>query len=269
MILINGEQRDSLPTSDRAIHYGDGLFETIAVVNAKPRLWSAHMERLALGCERLKITPPDFCQLHDEVLAAAGAEERAVIKIIYSRGSGGRGYRLPDESSPRRIVIRYPWPDFPESGIRLRFCRTPLACNPALAGIKHLNRLEQVMARAEWSEPDIQEGVMCDLDGRVKEGTMSNLFWVRGSVLYTPDLSSCGVQGVMRAQVIECAAELGIDCVSSEITDQALLEVDEIAISNALIGLCPVSQLAGHQLPSSELVERLRVALNTRLEAME
>ena len=124
------------------------------------------------------------------------------------------------------------------------------------------------MARAEWDDPGIHEGVMCDLEGRVKEGTMSNLFWVKSGKLYTPDLSNCGVEGVMREQVIEIATALGIEVVTSEITQQELLEVDEIAISNALIGLCPVSRLESKELSSNDVTTRLRVALSRRLEEM-
>ena len=121
------------------------------------------------------------------------------------------------------------------------------------------------MARAEWNEPDIHEGLMCNLQGRVKEGTMSNLFWVKDGVLYTPDLASCGVEGVMRAQVMETAEALGINVVTAEITPQELLEVDEIAISNALIGFCSVSRLEDRALPATAMTYRLRAELNRRL----
>jgi len=257
---------DALPLSDRALHYGDGLFETIAVIRGKPRLWDSHLARLVRGCERLKIPPPNLNTLYDEVVTVADSDERVVVKVIYSRGSGGRGYRLPDESSPRRIVMRYPWRLLPAGDIRLRFCHTPLSCNPVLAGIKHLNRLEQVMARAEWVVPEIYEGLMCDLNGAVKEGTMSNLFWVKKGRLYTPDLSTCGVAGVMREQLFAVAATQGVTVETAEIAPEELLLVDEIGITNALIGLTPVAWLEDYQLPSNKLLSQLQIALNESLE---
>lgn len=269
MIMINGEQRDTLPATDRALHYGDGLFETLAVINGRPRLWPAHMARLQRGCEVLGLAPPDQQQLYDEALTLCGAEERAVLKIIYSRGSGGRGYRPPQQATHQRILFRYPWPDYSEQqqGIRLHLCRTPLACNPLLAGIKHLNRLEQVLARAEWDNPDIHEGVMCDLIGWVKEGTMSNLFWVEGGILHTPDLSNCGVAGIMRAQVMELACEMGLELVIAETTPQGLSQVDEIFVTNSLIGIWPVTHFNGHDYPLGVMTQQLREALQKRLEA--
>ncbi len=270
MIMINGEVKDALPATDRALHYGDGLFETIAVINGQPRLWSEHMARLQHGCERLGLPIPDAGQLLEEAVLLCGTEKRAVLKIIYSRGSGGRGYYPPQEVVPQRLLFRYPWPDYPvpAQGIHLRLCETPLACNPALAGIKHLNRLEQVLARAEWDAAAVHEGVMCDLMGRVKEGTMSNLFWVKNGQLYTPDMSRCGVAGVMRAQVMKLAADLGINMVTAEITPEELKQVDEIFMTNSLIGIWPVAQFDGKTFTSDGLTQRLQAAMRSSLEGV-
>lgn len=268
MIMINGEMTELLSATDRGLHYGDGLFETIAMINGTPRLWMHHMERLQRGCAVLRLPPPDLQQLHAEALALCGSAERAVLKLVLTRGSGGRGYRPPPRVVAQRLLFRYPWPDYGDldAGIHLRLCRTPLACNPLLAGVKHLNRLEQVMARAEWDDPTIHEGLMCDLDGQVKEGTMSNLFWVAGGRLYTPDLSRCGVAGVMRAQVMGLASELGIELKIAEIDPQGLAQVDEIFLTNSLIGIWPVRRYAGRDFPPGEVTQRLRLALHTRLE---
>ncbi len=270
MIMINGELRDTLPATDRALHYGDGLFETIAVINGRPRLWSEHMARLQQGCERLGLPKPDAEQLREEAVSLCGSEKRAVLKIIYSRGSGGRGYYPPQEALPQRLLFRYSWPDYPEQsqGVHLRLCETPLACNPALAGIKHLNRLEQVLARAEWNDSAIHEGVMCDLDGRVKEGTMSNLFWVKDGELHTPDVSRCGVAGVMRAQIMKLAAEMGIHTVTAEISPEELKQVDEIFMTNSLIGIWPVARFDGEDFTSHELTHRLQLVLSSSLEGL-
>jgi 4-amino-4-deoxychorismate lyase len=270
-IMINGEMTQLLPATDRGLHYGDGLFETIAVVNGRPRLWSAHMARLQRGCEVLGLPMPDLHLLHSEALTLSSSEQRAVIKLIVTRGSGGRGYRPPADATPQRILFRYPWPDYPElsSGIRLRVCQTPLACNPALAGIKHLNRLEQVLARAEWDDPAIHEGLMCDLGGQVKEGTMSNLFWVEEGRLFTPDLNRCGVAGVMRAQVMAIARNLGTTLETAEILPEELLQMDEIFMTNSLVGIWPVGHFAGRDFLPGKLTQGLQAVLQSRLEDEE
>jgi len=266
--MINGEITGEIAATDRGLHYGDGLFETMAVVDSRPRLWTAHMARLQRGCEVLRLPTPDLQLLQDEAYALSAGSERAVLKVMITRGSGGRGYRPPQEAVPQRLLFRYPWPDYPEpsQGLRLRICQTPLACNPALAGIKHLNRLEQVLARAEWDDPTIHEGLMCDLDGMVKEGTMSNLFWVQDGRLYTPDLSRCGVAGVMRGQVMALARDLGISVMLDEVHPDELAQMDEVFLTNSLIGIWPVAHLAGRDLAVGELTEGLRSVLQSRLE---
>ena len=271
MILINGEVNKEISATDRGLHYGDGLFETIACINGKPRLWPAHMARLQRGCEVLGLPQPDTEQLYHEVCSLCRDQARAVVKLIYTRGSGGRGYRPPHVMVPQRLLLSYPWPDYSDSagGIRLRLCDTPLACNPVLAGIKHLNRLEQVMARAEWDDATTHEGLMCDLDGWVKEGTMSNLFWVSGDTLHTPDLSRCGVAGVMRDQVMVEAGRIGIEVKLAEIEAEGLVQVDEIFMTNSLVGIWPVAEYAGHRFAAGRVTARLQAALQQSLESFE
>jgi 4-amino-4-deoxychorismate lyase len=268
VIMINGEMTELLQATDRGLHYGDGLFETVAIINGRPCLWPQHMERLQRGCAVLKLPVPDLEQLYAEALSLCGNDGRAVLKLVITRGSGGRGYRPPQEVTAQRLLFRYPWPDYPDlsDGIQLRLCQTPLACNPALAGIKHLNRLEQVLARAEWDDPAIHEGLMCDLDGQVKEGTMSNLFWVDDGRLFTPDLSRCGVAGVMRAQVMALARDLGIRVSIAETDPEALRQADEIFMTNSLIGIWPVARFASRDFAAGELTLGLQSVLQTSLE---
>ncbi len=270
-MMINGELNDQLPATDRGLHYGDGLFETIAVINGRPRQWGAHMARLERGCEVLGLPEPDLQQLYTEALMLCGDSERAVLKLVITRGTGGRGYMPPQPCNPSRLFFLYPWPDYPDAsnGVRVRLCETPIACNPVVAGIKHLNRLEQVLARAEWEDPAVHEGLMCDLDGRVKEGTMSNLFWVKEGKLYTPDLKRCGVAGVMRTQVMLLARDLGIGVTESEITPDELVEVDEIFLTNSLIGIWPVGHFAGRDFTPGEMTLGLQSVLQGKLEEFE
>ncbi len=261
-VLINGRQASALPVTDRGLQYGDGLFETMAVFDGRCPWFDRHYERLVTSCDRLAINPPEKALLFAEVSQLAGGQTRAVIKIIHTRGSGGRGYRTPAQSAQTsRIVMRFPWPAYPAAywreGIRLFPCRTRLGCNPALAGLKHLNRLEQVIARQEWTDDDFAEGLMSNHEGYVVEGIMSNVFWRRDAVLYTPDLQQCGVEGVMRRWVLARAKKQGVEVRVCSETEAALQRADELFLSNSLIGLWPVKEFAGVRYPVGTLCQSL------------
>jgi len=266
MMLINGVVTDQLAASDRGLQYGDGLFETIAVINGQPQLWEAHIARLTLGCEALKLPLPDSALLLNEAQQLCGDGSPAVLKIIITRGSGGRGYRFPEPVDARRILSIHPWPDFPRShyqqGITMTLCNTRLGSNPVLAGIKHLNRLEQVLARNEWQDDDIHEGVMLDVDGSVIEGTMSNLFIVEGSTLITPDLSQCGINGVMRQTVLALAAQLGITTRIETISLARLKAASDCFVTNSIIGLWPVRTLDDITYQQGKITQDLMQALS-------
>jgi len=212
MILVDGEQTDSLPVSDRGLHYGDGVWETIAVVAQVPQFIDEHFARLSKGCQALAIDVPDFRLLEAEIKSLCDSvDELAVLKIIITRGSGGRGYRPDAASCPRRILSLHPWGKhvfhYREQGIQLARCNTRLSINPQLAGFKHLNRLEQVLASTELSNT-AQEGLMLDYNDHVIEGTMSNLFIISpDNAIKTPLLNQCGVSGIMRQQLIDWLAE--------------------------------------------------------------
>lgn len=265
--LIDGEYLDTLTIADRALHYGDGVFETIAIHQGQAQLWAAHMARLQQACGVLGLTAPDQASLAEESRQLCHGTAQGVLKIIISRGSGGRGYRAPSNPVSRRILIRYPWPTLPdrEHGVRLRFCQTPLSCHPQLAGIKHLNRLEQVLARNEWQDDDIYEGLMCDPQGYLVEGCMSNLFAIQQGNLLTPDLGQCGIAGIMREQVLALANQTGVCVKQVRMKPAALLQMDEIFITNSLIGIVPVRKLAQQSYPIEQGLAWHR-ALQAKLE---
>lgn len=238
--LVDGVPRDTLSVLDRGLSYGDGLFETVRLIGDRAPLWSRHMARLAEGGRRLAIPVPAPDALWREVLAVTAGMAEAVVRITVTRGVGQRGYASPAEPVPARIVAAFPMPT-PDSrlaaeGLRLRVCDLRLAAQPVLAGLKHLNRLEQVLARAEWSDPSIQEGLLLDAEDRVVCATMSNVFAVIGGTVVTPSVMRCGVAGVARAEVL--AAWQGV-----QVRDLALDELrsaQEVFLASSVRGILPV-----------------------------
>lgn len=265
MWLIDGRRATRLPVTDRGLHYGDGLFETLAVVEGRVRLLPLHLARLAEGCRRLHLPPPPADLLAGELERLARRQARAVLKLIVSRGDGQRGYAPPQPTHTRRMLGRFAWPSWPRShytrGVAVRVCETRLGLNPALAGVKHLNRLEQVMARAEWRGGPWQEGIMLDSEARVVCGTMSNVFAVRQGRLETPALTRCGVAGVMRGLVRREAARLGLECIERDLDLDTLAGADELFLTNALIGLWPVRRLGARDMSRGPLTRALQGAL--------
>jgi len=249
-VLINGSARGPLSAADRGLLYGDGLFETIAVSDGIPRLWQRHMDRLRAGCYRLGIAVPDPTTLWREALALGEGSHRSVLRLTVTRGHGGRGYRPPEACEPSRILALHPWPDHPRSyhtdGVAVRVCRTRLGLNPALAGLKHLNRLEQVLARGEWGQT-FQEGLMLDASDRVVEATASNLLVLRHGALLTPLLDQAGVAGVMRGWLLERARAAGWRVTEAHLTLDEVRDAEGLALSNAVIGVWPVGSLEGRE----------------------
>ena len=264
-ILINGKVQDSLSAQDRGLQYGDGVFETIAVADAVPLCLEEHFCRLQEGCERLSMPAPALPALRAEVARVAGGSPRAALKIILTRGVGGRGYAAPAEPRPNRIIMRYPWPGYPPenatTGVTLRFCRQRYGINPALAGIKHLNRLEQILARREWQDQAIAEGLVMDMDDNVIEGTMSNLFMVKNNELLTPDLSGCGIRGVIRQKIIDLAARLDLAVREQTIPAALLYRADELFLCNSLIGVWPVRRIEEQPFKPGAITRHIRQAL--------
>jgi len=248
MMLVNGKNRETIAITDRGFQYGDGLFETIEVANGQPVLFDLHLERLKDGCKRLSIPFSETELLGLEAKALCQSAGKAVLKIIVTRGSGGRGYRQPELIQPVRVLSLHPFPDYSdahkEQGIVARFCDTRLGLNPSLAGIKHLNRLEQVLARAEWYDPAVQEGIMLDINDHVIEGTMTNLFYVKNSILHTASLELAGIAGVMRKLIIILASEHKLPVIEHSFFKTDILFADEVFVSNSIIGLWPVRQIA-------------------------
>jgi 4-amino-4-deoxychorismate lyase len=232
---------------DRGLEYGDGLFETIAVVEGRPRLLARHLARLAAGCGRLGIEMPPAAPLAAELAAAAREPGVGALKLIVTRGAGGRGYVSDPATAPRRWLAALPPrvrpAAFAGDGVTVRWCSGRLAEQPLLAGLKHLNRLEQVLARREWQDPAIAEGLMLDVHGRLVCGTMTNVFIVQGTEIVTPALTRCGVAGVIRGALIEAFRAAGLPVTERDLEPRELAAAAEVFLTNALIGVWPVKAI--------------------------
>lgn len=257
-ILVDGIPTPQISVLDRGLGYGDGLFESIRLIGTVAPLWSRHMQRLADGCARLRIPPPDLQQLWQETLQVSADMDTSVVRITVSRGQGERGYALPAHPRPSRVVSAFVPPHVDRhvyaQGVQLRICDIRLSEQPLLAGIKHLNRLEQVMARAEWDDPAIAEGVLLDSHERVISATMANLFAVIDGELRTPSLDRCGVAGVARAEVLAA-------CPGTRVGDMTLAELraaDELFLSSSVRGIVPANSLEGRHYPPGALTRRLQ-----------
>ncbi|HVS25994.1 MAG TPA: aminodeoxychorismate lyase [Burkholderiales bacterium] len=247
MILVNGVQTDSLSVHDRGLMYGDGVFRTLRVSHGVALCWQRHYRKLLADCAALNINCPSIAVLSMEVEAVTKANPECVVKIIITRGAGTRGYRVAPGATPNRVVMSSPLPDYPashyEQGVKVRICDLRLGLQPRLAGIKHLNRLENVLARQEWNDEAIAEGLLLDGEGHVICGTMTNLFTLKGAELCTPDLSRCGLAGVQRERVLERAGKAGIACKVRAISLPELLRADEAFLTNSVIGVWQIREI--------------------------
>ncbi|RMC95982.1 aminodeoxychorismate lyase [Aquitalea palustris] len=253
-MLINGQPGEQISALDRGLAYGDGIYRTIEIRQGKPRLWRWQYQRLLADAARLKLPLPDEALLLAEIAQLAAGVEQGVAKIVLTRGVGARGYAMPADCQPTRLVSVTPWAGYPQErardGVNVRWCDTRLSCQPLLAGIKHLNRLENVLARSEWSDPDIHEGLMLDQRGLLIEATMSNVYLVEGQRIVTPRLDQNGVQGMLRDWLFAHAPQLGYQLDEADIAPARLWQAEQVFLSNSLIGLWPVARIAGQALPA-------------------
>lgn len=257
-VLVDGQPAAVAPT-DRGLAFGDGVFRTLAIRAGRALNWRWHWRRLAADCEALGLALPEEALLLAELRQVAPAD--AVAKIIVTRGAATRGYRIDrGRRGGTRIVAAFPAmahdPAAARDGVRVRRCGLVLSQQPLLAGIKHLNRLENVLARSEWDDAAIAEGLLADAEGHVIEGTMSNVFMARGGRLATPLLSRCGVVGAQRERVRELLAADGIACEERDIPWAEMEEAEEIFLTNSLIGVWPVARLQERVLAVGALARR-------------
>lgn len=258
---IDGVAGNLVPVDDRGFNYGDGLFETILIRSGRARFLEAHLARLLHGLTRLGIPFDALTALRTEIShAVSRAPPLAVLKIIITRGSAQRrGYAPRDAGPARRVVTLWPAPPLaiPREGVELRVAATRIGANPALAGIKHLNRLENVLAAAEVPDDPAFDALLLDTAGHMVCGSMSNVGIVKGGAVTTPLLDAYGVAGVVRGIVIRECAALGIPCAQRRIALAELAAADEVFITNARIGVVPVRRVGEHSFHMHAVTLRL------------
>ncbi|MFM9834671.1 MAG: aminodeoxychorismate lyase [Methylophilaceae bacterium] len=265
--IINGNLFGVVSPLDRGLAYGDGVFRTLKMVNGLPEQWPAHYQKLVADCGAIGIVCPSPELLMSDLQQLFDMNEIAVAKIIISRGEGERGYKPPAITAPMRLIIKSEMPEYPAShfsqGVQLHVCQTRLAYQPKLAGVKHLNRLENVLARMEWHDPSVSEGLMLDFQGNVIECTSANIFARFGDTLLTPSLDLCGIAGITRQRILALAHTFGLKPQIESLDFQKLLAADEVIICNSLYGAWQVRGLQTKIWPKNTLDTDIRKALNT------
>ncbi len=260
--LINGHLGGAIDSADRGLAYGDGLFETISCRDGAPRWLALHLQRLQHGCERLRIPFRDLDLLRAEIGGLAAGQQRCIIKVIVTRGTATRrGYAPAGDEQPTRIVSRHDWPAAPPrtaAGFALGLSSVTLGTNPLLAGLKHLNRLEQVLAQMQRDAAAVDEVLMLSSDGQVIGGSMSNVFLADEDGLFTPELGRCGVAGVMRRVVLDAAAALGQPVSVRPVVLRELTAAREFIITNVRWGMQSVQRIDGRALSDDSHARRLR-----------
>lgn len=265
--LINGNFNTAISVHDRGLSYGDGVFRTIKVVNGLPEHWPIHYQTLVEDCSALGIVCPSADLFISDFEQLFTVEDFvSVAKIIVTRGEGERGYKPPAITTPTRLMIKSNLPGYPDSyfteGVALHLCETRISHQPKLAGVKHLNRLENVLARMEWHDPAIAEGLMLDIAGNIIECTSANIFARFQNVLVTPKLDLCGVAGITRRQILSRAHLLNLESTVETIDLEKLFNADEVIVCNSLFGVWQVRSLSNKKWPKQSLASNIRKVLS-------
>lgn len=265
--LFNGQPATQIPLTERGLHYGDGVFRTLRIHKGQPVAWPAHWQRLVHDCGRLFLPLPDAQVLLAECAQLFADFGGGVLKIMITRGASGRGYAPAQDAPVNRLLLRYPLSTpWPQACANIGVCTLRLGRNPQLAGVKHLNRLEQVLARRECQQAGWREALILDTEDWIISGTMSNLFIVSNGHLVTPKLDYAGVIGATRERVLAAATQAGIACAQRNIVLQDCLDADEIFLCNSLIGVCAITRLRDRRFADGDLTRWCRQALTTTLQ---
>ncbi|WP_070967542.1 aminodeoxychorismate lyase [Vibrio sonorensis] len=249
MYWVNGKVAQTVDIGDRSFQYGDGCFTTMLTLNGSIHLWHLHKERMVRCLDLLGIVQPDWFEVECWLNHASQPSPKAGLKLHISRGAGGRGYGTDGADKTLVTISDFAFPShylqWQENGIDLGVCTTKLGHNPLLAGHKHNNRLEQVLAKREAESEGFADALVLDIDNKVVETTMANLFWCKDQTLFTPTIDKAGVAGVARKQVMSLAKDKGMSICEGHFKLDELYLADEIFITNSVIGVCPVTAISG------------------------
>ena len=268
--LVNGDFSSGVSVNDRGLNYGDGAFETIAYTNGNAVFWERHYKRLKKGCDILGFDCPienDLLKDIKKITETDGSTDNAVIKIIVTRGESERGYKPSEHTTPNVIVSLSAYPLYPSAywkdGVDIKKCTTNLSSQKKTSGIKHLNRIDQVLARREWDD-EFQEGLMLNENGHVIEAVMSNVFIVEDKKIVTPIIKGSGVKGIMREVVLNICETSGIMVLKDKLTLERVLKADEVFLTNSLIGIWPVKRIENTQLEVGSLTQEIMQSLKNK-----
>lgn len=270
MTLVNGEKESQVSIFDRGLCYGDGFFETFFYSNGTLQNWSYHWARMVKSADILRMTLPDpsvfFADL-ESLEKKIDTDGNCVVKIVITRGVGGRGYSPSSCKVINRLMYSDSLPDYKslrKTGVDVSLLNTRLEAEGKIAGLKHLNRLNQIMAKMELEERDTREGILCNQDGYVREGVSSNIFIIKNQSIITPPLNDCGVAGVLRSKVIHVSPKYHTPVIEKNFTIEELLDADEVFFTNSLLGVCPVTSIEGETYNVGNITQKL---MSLQLEA--
>ena len=260
--LVNGELSPFVGADDRALAFGDGLWERVAVVNGTPWWWQDHMNRLRRGCELLGLAPPSQSVLLREIQTVTAGRKQAIVKLILSRGAGSVAYLPGSDQVQTRVITAYPWPEErvrkAQLGVAARVCKTRIAVQPLLGGINHLNRLEMVLAAREMADHEEQEGLLLDANDHLISAIDSNLVLVFGDQMLTPRMDRSGVRGVLRGRIIR---EFKARTELRRITVDMIAEASEVFLCDVVRGIVPVLSVDGLELSPGPVTAEMQTWL--------
>jgi aminodeoxychorismate lyase len=263
VVLIDGEVESKISIFNRNMQYGDGLFETCVAKNNKVLFWENHFDRLNNGCERLNIKKIENSIWLKDIKKALSlsSENNCIVKLILSRGNSLRGYSYSKDIEPIRVVIVSKLSEYiTKKTYSLEYAMSGFHSNPKLAGIKHCNRLEQIMARTNMLA---DEAIMLDESRSIISVTQGNIYFIFGNKLVTPKLDKCGVIGSRRPIILELSRFINLEVAEDKISINQLEKADEVFVANSLIGIQPVTLIGDYYLSNNPITKKIRVAYSS------
>ena len=258
--IINGKEQSNISIFNRNFQYGDGLFETCVVNNNQILFWEKHLSRLDIGCRKLKIKNIEEEIWLKDIKKALSltSKKNCVLKLILSRGNSQRGYSYPDDILPVRVVIVSEMKNVQaKESFSLEYASSGYHSNPNLAGIKHCNRIEQILARSSLKR---DEAIMLDENQNIISVTQGNIYFIFGQSLVTPKLDRCGVIGSRRSLILELAESIELNVEEGNVSMNDAKKADEAFISNSIMGIQSVNSIEEYQLPKRLVTKQIKIA---------